>query len=337
MLEHNDLHDELLPAEQANAELIEQLRSIYQLTQEEQQVLARVHERLELYSQPIPVLEPIETVYSGRERPPQREALLYASPAPALTFSRRRFLTRLNSAAALLFVALLIGGLVFTFATVKHANTTVSAANGIRVLLVPAQKSAPSQAALQATVSVFSQRISDFGLQGYSVQVQTINKQAGIQVIVPHFGGDEQQTLTILLGTGVLAFWDTGHNAFLPGMPFDPAQFSNLNPGDRPLFTGQDLNPDSLRLTTDPNTNLPEIACEMQGDALQRFQQFTGNHIGDALTITLDNTVISSPVIESAISGSFVIDGQFSQNQAKALVAVLKYGPLPVAMKILHP
>lgn len=330
MLEHNELHDELLPVEQANAGLVEELRAIYQLTPEERQVLARVHERLELYAQPIPVPEPVKTGYSGRER--AREAL---NTSPVLAFSRRRFLTQLNSVAAVLFVALLVGALVFTFATVKRANTAVNAANGISVLLVPAQESAPSRAALQATVDILSQRISDFGLQGYSVQVQAIKQRAGIQVIVPHFGGNEQQTLAILLGTGVLAFWDTGYDSLMPGTSFDPAKFSNLNPGGRPPFTGQNLNPDSLQIMHDPNTNIIEIACTMQGDAIQRFQQFTGNHVGDILTITLDNTVVSSPTLEAAIGGPFVINGRFSQQQAQALIIVLKSGPLPVAMKVL--
>ncbi len=50
-------HDQLLPEEQANPGLLQELRTIYQVTPEEQRVLARVHERLSMYSYPLPVHE----------------------------------------------------------------------------------------------------------------------------------------------------------------------------------------------------------------------------------------------------------------------------------------
>ncbi len=325
MLEHDRFHDELLSVEEANSGLIEELRAIYQLTPEEQRVLSRVHERLQLYAQPLPARDPVEVGQFAAHRD---------APYAAAAFTRRSFLTQINSVAALLFVALLVGALAFTFATVKHPTpAAVNVNNGIRVMLVPAQTSTPSKEALTQTAAILSQRLSSFGLQGYSIQVQNTGKQTGIQLHLPHFGDNEQQTLNILLGTGVLAFWDTGSLALPLGTLFDPNQFSNLNPDDHPLFTGQDLDPNSLQVGNDQNTGLPVIACSMQGEAVQSFQQFTSSHIGDSMTITLDNKVLSSPVIQSAIGGPFIIAGNFSQDQARAIVAVLKSGPLPVAMK----
>lgn len=327
MLEHDRFQNELLPVEEANPGLIEELHAIYQLTPEEQRVLTHVHERLQLYAQPQPAREPVEVGQFAAHRD---------APYAAATFTRRRFLAQLNSVAAVLFVALLVGALIFTFTTVKHSTPgAVTPTNAIRVLLVPAQTSTPSKEALTQMVSILSQRLNSYGLQGYSIHVQAIKNQTGIQLLLPHFGSNEQQVLTILLGTGVLAFWDTGSLAPPLDTPFDPSQFSNLNPDDHPLFTGQDLDPNSLQVGNDQNTGLPVINCEMQGDAIQRFQQFTGSHIGDSMTITLDNQVLSSPVIQSAISGPFVIVGDFSQDQAKAIIAILKSGPLPVALKSL--
>ena len=52
------------------------------------------------------------------------------------------------------------------------------------------------------------------------------------------------------------------------------------------------------------------------------------------MTVTLDRVVIDSPVIQSAITGPGVINGQFSNSEAQQIATVLRYGSLPIVLKI---
>ena len=64
------------------------------------------------------------------------------------------------------------------------------------------------------------------------------------------------------------------------------------------------------------------------------FGAFTQQNIGTYLTLTLDLQVIQSAIIQGAINGPAQMTGNFSQQQALALVSVLKYPPLPVVLHI---
>ena len=142
-----------------------------------------------------------------------------------------------------------------------------------------------------------------------------------------------QQTLGTLLETGALAFWDTGPYSTVPvGTPFNPGSYTQYNPGGKPRFTNQDVDPSALAVFRDPRGILA-ISCMMKGDAVNRFQLYTSNNIGHSLTITLDGKVLESGIIEPSIAGPFEIPVDLTQQQASALVSVIENGPLPVELK----
>src|SRR5258708_14617559 len=72
----------------------------------------------------------------------------------------------------------------------------------------------------------------------------------------------------------------------------------------------------------------------MKGSAIGSFGSFTAKNVGQYLTITLDKSVIESAVIQNAINGPGVITGTFTTAQAQSVVTVLKYGALPISLKI---
>ena len=201
--------------------------------------------------------------------------------------------------------------------------------SGIRVLLVPAASTGtPSQAQLDAVRTILSQRLAVFGLKNARVSELVSASQPTLVVEVPHFGGDERGTLATLLETGNLEFWNTGQQPLQEGSTLDPSQFDG-----KPAFSSKDLDLSKISLSND-QTGRPQLNFEMKGDAIASFGTFTKNNMGHYLTLTLDRIVIFSSVIVSAINGPAVITGNFNQQQMTALVSVLKYPPLPVALQI---
>jgi preprotein translocase subunit SecD len=67
------------------------------------------------------------------------------------------------------------------------------------------------------------------------------------------------------------------------------------------------------------------------------FGDHTSANIGKILTIVLDKQVISSPSINGAITeGSGIIEGQFTYDEVNDLAIKLRYGSLPIPLKILE-
>jgi preprotein translocase subunit SecD len=204
----------------------------------------------------------------------------------------------------------------------------------VRVLLVPAPGTGtPTQADLSSARKTLSLRLAAFGLKNANVVELTSGNQPDLQVEVPHSGSDEHAILGTLLEVGQLAFWNTGQQPVTEGSTFDPTQFTQHNPAGKPHFTGADLDSAQIRVGND-QTGRPNILFAMKGPAIARFGAFTQQNIGTYLTLTLDLQVIQSAIIQSAINGPAQMTGNFTRQQATALVSVLKYPPLPVVLHI---
>jgi preprotein translocase subunit SecD len=209
---------------------------------------------------------------------------------------------------------------------------------GVSVLLVPD----PSKhydtntlnSEMPAVRDAIEQRVNGgLGVSEPDIRLQTSNGVPAISVELPGFTGNQTSAINTLLQTGNLEFWDTGSTPVTIGSTFDPSQYAQYNPGGKPWFTGADLNPGQIYVSYD-QAGRPQINFEMKGNAIGAFGTFTGQHVGDYLTVTLDRNVIESAVIQSAITGPGVITGNFTLDQANQIVTVLKYGALPIALTI---
>ena len=80
----------------------------------------------------------------------------------------------------------------------------------------------------------------------------------------------------------------------------------------------------------------PVIGFSMTPDGARKFGDLTGNNVGRALAIVLDNKVVSAPRINSRIDDSGVIEGRFSQQQASDLALILRSGSLPASLTTLE-
>ena len=78
------------------------------------------------------------------------------------------------------------------------------------------------------------------------------------------------------------------------------------------------------------------VAFELDGDAVERFGDFTSANVGQPMAILIDKRVISSPSIESAIlSGSGTITG-LNALEVNDLVVQLKAGALSVPLNVIQ-
>jgi preprotein translocase subunit SecD len=100
------------------------------------------------------------------------------------------------------------------------------------------------------------------------------------------------------------------------------------------VMTGASL--DTVTVQTDQLGNFV-IAFTLKSDAKQLFADYTTSHVQQYLAIVLDKRVISTPVINQAItSGSGQIEGNFTQASANDLAVQLRYGSLPLPIKVVE-
>ncbi len=84
-----------------------------------------------------------------------------------------------------------------------------------------------------------------------------------------------------------------------------------------------------------PTTGEYLVQFQLTGEGSKVFGDYTSSHVGGYLAIVLDNKVISAPRINSAIvGGSGEITGSFTQQEANNLAVQLRYGSLPIPLKV---
>jgi preprotein translocase subunit SecD len=97
---------------------------------------------------------------------------------------------------------------------------------------------------------------------------------------------------------------------------------------------GHDLR--EARVSRNSQTNMPEVEFFLTAEGGKRFSDFTGAHVGDYLAVVLDNKVMEVAVIKSQIGDQGVIEGRFTDQQAKDLALILNSGALPASIKYLE-
>jgi preprotein translocase subunit SecD len=99
------------------------------------------------------------------------------------------------------------------------------------------------------------------------------------------------------------------------------------------IISGADLKD---AYATQGNTGIGQVvAFELQGDAAGRFFEYTSSHLGQPMSIVIDKQVISSPVINGAISSSGIIEG-IPPAEVQNMVIQLKAGALSVPLEVVQ-
>ena len=98
------------------------------------------------------------------------------------------------------------------------------------------------------------------------------------------------------------------------------------------LLSGKDL----VNAAVQPdNLGRMGVSLEFNSEGATLFENATARLVGKQLAITLDNVVISAPVVQDRIAGGRAqITGRFTTDEAARLAIMLKAGALPVAVEI---
>jgi len=72
----------------------------------------------------------------------------------------------------------------------------------------------------------------------------------------------------------------------------------------------------------------------LQPEEADTFEAYTREHQGQFLTLVLDKEVISSPQISAVIKDAGTITGNFTLDEAQKLALQLRFGSLPVPLRI---
>ncbi|MDU5109748.1 MAG: protein translocase subunit SecD [Clostridium sp.] len=97
------------------------------------------------------------------------------------------------------------------------------------------------------------------------------------------------------------------------------------------VLTGKDVKEATAILD---DTSRPVVSLELNEDGQSKFAEVTANNIGKSISIYMDDEVVSSPVVQNAITdGKAVINGMSSMDEAKKLAGVISSGALPVTVQ----
>lgn len=101
------------------------------------------------------------------------------------------------------------------------------------------------------------------------------------------------------------------------------------------IMTGADLK--IVRVETNQQTNELVISFELTDDGTEIFKNYTTEHVNDILAIVLDGKIISAPSINEPITdGAGIISGNFTYETANTLAVQLRYGSLPIPLKVVE-
>lgn len=182
-------------------------------------------------------------------------------------------------------------------------------AGGVSITYETTEKN-PSPEAMSDTVYKMQKRADT-----YSTEAQVLKEgENRVTVNIPG-AKDANEILEALGKAGSIQFVDESGNVVIDGSDITTAEATQ----QQTSATG--LNEEVVKLT-------------LNASGASKFASATSENIGKTISIIYDGAVISSPVVNSAITdGVAIISGQKTHEEAEELASVIRIGALPLELK----
>lgn len=93
---------------------------------------------------------------------------------------------------------------------------------------------------------------------------------------------------------------------------------------------------DSLSGSSGGRVGGPQIQLEFNDEGAEIFRELTAQHVGEPIAIFLDETLLTSPIVQQEITGgTAVITGTFTVEGANQMVRLLNAGALPIDVELI--
>lgn len=186
--------------------------------------------------------------------------------------------------------------------------------------------------ALEAAQQVIERRVNFFGVTEPVVQTAISQNSYRILVDLPGIT-DVNQAIALIGQTAQLDF----REFINPSASISATTtYADILAMTKPVgLTGKDLQ--RATVTFDSTTGAPEVGLQFTSEGGKKFADVTTRLVGKPLGIFLDSMPITMPVVKQAITdGSAVINGTFTQDEAKNLALQLNAGALPVPVTVVQ-
>lgn len=182
---------------------------------------------------------------------------------------------------------------------------------GVNVVLEAKESnnSKVTEETLDKAVETIRTRIDSLGVKEPTISKQGTNR---IRVQIPDIE-DQQEALDMIGKTANLEFKD---------------------PKGKVILNGSNVKSASYEMQKTEYVEEPVVSLEFDDKGREAFAEATSDNIGKAISIELDNEVISAPTVQVAITdGKCVITGMESSEAASKLATLIKAGSLPVELE----
>jgi protein-export membrane protein SecD len=188
-----------------------------------------------------------------------------------------------------------------------------------------------NNSALKQSIEIVRRRIDDVG-----TKEPTILQRGEKRILIELPGLKDPERIKTLLGkTAQLNFRLVTENSEFGTDQLISENGEKLNVSKRIIMSGENL------LDAQPNinnqNNEPTVSFTLDRLGAQKFGRATTDNVGKRLAIVLDGEIVSAPSINEAItSGSGMISGNFSFQEATDLSLLLRSGALPTPLLVIE-
>ena len=216
-----------------------------------------------------------------------------------------------KTARIIIVFLVIIVAVIFAFPLNEKINLGLDLQGGSHLILecIDTPNAVVDDDAVNRVLEIIRNRVDQLG-----VTEPVIQRQGNKRVLVQLPGIDDPETAVELIGkTALLEFKDEEGITQLTGAHLLSAK-ENFDQFGRPV-----------------------VIIEFDKIGAAEFKKATTSNVGKILAITLDDNVISAPVVQEPIlNGQARITGDFTVDSAKQLALLLRSGALPVKVEILE-